>query len=193
MLPSFLLSFFFFFRGFKVSPSGIENRGDKTTGKGRKERVSLEQTILSHVSWRESAAPSKKTSKGSSSKSPRGPANSRTAKGRGGSISRWGRAVGPLIELRNFARHVSSCGRFEDSSLVFSWRRRRLCFADSSNISDRTRDLQGDDFLVKISLFRMIRTRIEEFLRFFKRIRGFFSFKDLTENYRHLSCIKYII
>lgn len=66
-----------------------------------------------------------------------------------------------------------------------------------SNISDRARDLHEDDFPCKNNIPFSKRygrvTRIGEFLRFFKRITGFFPFKDLTENYRHLSCIKCII
>lgn len=91
------------------------------------------------------------------------------------------------------SRDTFLCGRFEDRLQDSS-----LCFRGDpdvfvsltrlSNISDRARDLQEDDFPCKNNIPFSKRygrvTRIGEFLRFFKRITGFFPFKDLTENYR---------
>lgn len=105
---------------------------------------------------REFAAPSK-TSKGSSSKSPRGPANYREQQR--GSISRWGRAVGPLIgdELRNFARHISLWtlrGSIAGLVSVFSWRPRRLCFVCRIFLTEREIYRKMISLVKIISLFR---------------------------------------
>lgn len=84
------------------------------------------------------------------------------------------------------SRDTFLCGRFEDRLQDSS-----LCFRGDpdvsvsltrlSNISDRARDLQEDDFPCKNNIPFSKRygrvTRIGEFLRFFKRITGFFLSK----------------